>query len=249
MQTVSINLNMRAASVLAFFTFGLATIGQTEASQLPSSPRSDRVEANHRTHLENAFRQAGAQLGTPIYIRIFKETSELELWIAVDDKFELFKTYPICTFSGRLGPKLREGDNQSPEGFYYVTPARMNPWSRFHLSFNLGFPNAYDRHHGRTGSYLMVHGNCVSIGCYAMTNARIEEIYSIAAAALRAGQPFFRVHVFPFRMATDRTRQEQGSRWYGFWQNLKEGYDWFEAHRTPPDTQVQNGRYVFRLSE
>ncbi|MCA1789736.1 MAG: murein L,D-transpeptidase, partial [Thioalkalivibrio sp.] len=194
---------------------------------------------------EEALRTRDFTLGAPIFIRIFKESRELEVWIENGERFELFRTYPICTYSGGLGPKLRTGDGKSPEGFYFVTPGRMNPSSQFHLSFNLGFPNAYDRAHGRTGSALMVHGNCVSIGCYAMTDARIEEIYALGDAALRAGQPFFRVHVFPFRMTPENMAPHNGSKWADFWRNLKEGYDYFENTGRPPNVEAVNGRYVF----
>ena len=185
-------------------------------------------------------------LGDAVYIRIFKAEAELEVWLAdASGTFQLFKTFPICRFSGDLGPKLKEGDHQSPEGFYFVKPNQMNPQSQFHLSFNLGFPNAYDRHHGRTGSFLMVHGSCVSVGCYAMTDPIIEEIYTLMHAAFAAGQPYIRVHAFPFRMSDENMQQHQTNRWHPFWQNLKEGHDWFETHGTPPNTEVVNGRYVF----
>ena len=213
--------------------------------EFPSSERSRAVIARVQPSLEAALRVKGLQMGAPIFIRIFKESSELELWVESERQFELFKIYDICTFSGHLGPKLREGDQQSPEGFYFVTPERLNPASQFHLSFNLGYPNAYDQHYGRTGSALMVHGDCVSIGCYAMTDAGIEEIYALADAAFRQGQPLFRVHLFPFRMTEDTIQEYQDSNWYPFWQNLKEGYEFFERVGQPPNVEVQNKRYVF----
>jgi murein L,D-transpeptidase YafK len=187
----------------------------------------------------------GLSLGAPIFIRIFKEPGELEVWVRSGARFDMFRTYPICNFSGGLGPKLREGDGQSPEGFYFVTPDRMNPASSYHLSFNLGFPNAYDRAHGRTGSFLMVHGDCVSVGCYAMTDSGIEEIYLMAESALAGGQPFFRVHAFPFRLTDANLARHAGSPWSGFWQNLREGYDIFERERVPPEVAVKDGDYVF----
>jgi murein L,D-transpeptidase YafK len=188
---------------------------------------------------------AGAALGSPIFIRIFKEEHELEVWTKTAQSFELARTYEICTYSGDLGPKLREGDLQAPEGFYFVTPGQMNPNSRYHLAFNIGYPNAFDRAHGRTGGLIMVHGDCVSIGCFAMTDASIEEIYGFADASLRRGQPFFRVHVFPFRMSAANMERHEDPRWYDFWGNLKEGYDIFERDRVPPNVNVENGRYVF----
>jgi murein L,D-transpeptidase YafK len=187
------------------------------------------------------------EFGAPIFIRIFKKERLLEVWLKKDISFNLFKAYPICTYgSGGLGPKIRQGDGKAPEGFYFVTPSRLNPVSNFHLSFNLGYPNSYDIHHGRTGSALMVHGNCVSIGCYAMTDSGIEEIFTLADAAFRKGQSFFRVHIFPYKMTTENMEKYKENAWYGFWSNLKDGYDFFENNnRIPPNVEVRNGKYVF----
>jgi murein L,D-transpeptidase YafK len=218
---------------------------ESKADPPPSSPRSRAAIARVKPRLQQELRARGLRFGAPIFIRIFKEPKQLEVWVENGRSFELFRVYEVCTYSGRLGPKLRTGDLHSPEGFYFVNAGRMNPTSRFHLSFNVGYPNAYDRHHGRTGSALMVHGNCVSIGCYAMTNARIDEIYAMADGALRAGQPFFRVHIFPFRMTNERMQKRRKSKWRGFWNNLKEGYDWFEMTGRPPNVLIDSGRYVF----
>jgi len=158
-----------------------------------SSRRSHNAIARVAPSLVSDLYGRDLTYGSPVFIQIFKEEKELEMWIKKEDAFQLFRTYSIVAMSGHLGPKLREGDRQSPEGFYFVTPSRMNPNSRFHLSFNLGYPNRYDQAHKRTGSALMVHGNRVSIGCFAMTDPKIEEIYCLADAALRNGQKFFRV--------------------------------------------------------
>ena len=211
-------------------------------------PRADRSEAaakRVRPSLEPVLRAKGLRWGAPVFIRIFKEEKELELWVDDGKVFKHFKTWPICKYSGKLGPKLKEGDQQAPEGFYFVPRSRMNPRSRFHLSFNLGYPNTYDRAHKRTGSALMVHGNCVSIGCYAMTNARIEEIYSLCDAALKGGQRFFRVHSFPFRMTEANMKRHAQSKWIEEWYNLKQGYDWFEKSKRPPNVTVSVRRYLF----
>ncbi|MEW6078699.1 MAG: murein L,D-transpeptidase family protein [Thermodesulfobacteriota bacterium] len=215
------------------------------SADLPSSRRSEDAIAKVKPVLEQELKDKGLNFGSPIYIRIFKETGELELWVKNSERFELFKTYEICFYSGGLGPKLMSGDQQSPEGFYFVKATQLNPNSQFHLSFNIGYPNAYDRVHGRTGSALMVHGNCVSIGCYAMTNKKIEEIYAMADAALRNEQPFFRVHIFPFRMTEINMNIHKQSEWFNFWENLKEGYDIFEAQKIPPNVLVKNKKYVF----
>ncbi len=194
---------------------------------VPSSPRSRTAVATAAPSLIRDLEEKGLAYGAAVFIRIFKEEKELELWVKQGEVFELFRTYKIAAMSGELGPKQREGDYQAPEGFYFVAPSQMNPNSRFHLSFNLGYPNTYDRAHQRTGSALMVHGNRVSIGCFAMTDARIEEIYALADAALRNGQKFIRVHCFPFRMTKNNMEEHSKSKWVPFWDNLQTGYDFF----------------------
>jgi len=195
--------------------------------------------------LTERLSELGVQIGDPVFIRIFKLSAELEIWIKVDERYELLYTYEICRQSGYLGPKLKEGDKQGPEGFYYVTKRQLNPNSKFHLAFNIGYPNAYDRAHKRTGSALMVHGNCVSIGCFAMTDTKIEEIYELVEKALENGQRIVRVHIFPFRMTRSKMDYFRLHRWYSFWKNLKEGYDYFEEKKTPPNVKVKNLKYIF----
>jgi murein L,D-transpeptidase YafK len=214
---------------------------------IPTSTRSKTAINTQTPILEKQFEQMGLKLGNPIFIRIFKQQAQLEIWVKSKDGFRLFKKYPICTFGSEgLGPKLAEGDGKAPEGFYFVKANQMNPFSSYHLSFNLGYPNKYDRSHGRTGSALMVHGNCVSVGCYAMTDEKIEEIYTIAHAALGNGQDFFRVHVFPFKMTDANLLLHTKSKWYEFWLNLKQGYDYFEDNNhTPPNVLVKNKLYTF----
>lgn len=213
---------------------------------IPVSERSIKAIKKVEPELQEALAAKGLVYGSPIFIRIFKDPGILELWVETQSGvFTHFKTYDICTFSGYLGPKLREGDKQSPEGFYYVNANQLNPSSRFHLSFNLGFPNQYDTFHGRTGSALMVHGSCVSIGCYAMTDPQIEEIYALAHAALVNGQPFFRVHAFPFALTDEALEEKAGHQWHAFWLNLKTGYDAFETQKRPPNVEVKDGLYVF----
>ena len=194
--------------------------------------------------LSESLSLAHATIGDGIFIRIFKEESLMEIWIKSDSVYHFLKAYQICAYSGRLGPKRKEGDRQAPEGFYRVGRKSLNPHSKFHLSFNLGYPNAYDRAHHRTGSYLMVHRDCRSIGCYAMTNGRIKEIYGLVSAALKQGQPYVPVHIFPFKMENGTMAEYSESRWYDFWMVLKEGYDYFEAEELPPYVTVEKGEYV-----
>lgn len=230
---------------IAILVIGLFLADISLAADLPSTRKSRRILAKVRPILAQDLLSQGLSLSSPIFIRIFKKSGELEVWVENFKKFKLFKTYKLCRFSGSLGPKMRWDDRQSPEGFYFVKPNQLNPSSQFHMSFNIGYPNSYDRAHGRTGSALMVHGDCVSIGCYAMTDEKIEEIYTIADAAFRGGQSFFRVHIFPFRMTPKNMEQHKQSKWYGFWKNLKHGYDIFENERKPPNVMVRGKRYIF----
>ena len=197
--------------------------------------------------LDPSLKEHQAYVGDLVFIRIFKEESELELWMQPDNSrnYQLIKTYKICNWSGNLGPKFREGDMQSPEGFYATDLQNLNPNSQYHLSFNMQFPNAYDRAHGLTGTYLMVHGDCISEGCYAMTDPNIEELYVLVERALLNGQTEVPIHAFPFRMTDARLTQAWTSPHYRFWQNLKEGYDYFENRRVPPKWIVRSGEYVF----
>jgi murein L,D-transpeptidase YafK len=208
--------------------------------------RAEAAARRVRPALERDLAAAGLRFGDPLFVRIFKHESELELWLRRGDTYALFRTYPICTWSGALGPKLRQGDRQSPEGFYSVGAGQLNPASQFHLSFNLGYPNAYDRAHERSGDFLMVHGNCVSIGCYAMGDAQIEQIYTLLDAALHGGQRRVEVHVFPFRFDRPPQADWRTQQWGYFWLNLKEGFDAFERTHVPPEINLQEQRYRVR---
>ena len=181
--------------------------------------------------------------GSPVMLRIFKEESQLELWMMKGDRYIKFATYPICHWSGSLGPKLAEGDKQSPEGFYTITKRQLHYSGRWPRSLNIGFPNAFDRSLLRTGSYILIHGGCSSIGCYAMTNPVISEVFGLVRAALQAGQDHVHVHVFPFRMTEQNLDRYKQSDWIGFWRNLKAGYDSFERTKRPPRISVCRGSY------
>ncbi len=183
---------------------------------------------------------------SPILIRVFKQEAELEVWKQNrDGQYALLKTYPICRWSGDLGPKKKEGDRQAPEGFYTITPGQMNPNSNYYLAFNTGYPNAYDRAWGRTGSELMVHGDCSSRGCYAMTDEQIQEIYALARDSFFGGQKEFQFEAFPFRMTALNMAKHRNNPNFKFWKMLKQGYDDFEATRQEPKVAVCERRYVF----
>ena len=190
----------------------------------------------------------GMDTNAPLFVRIFKEESELEVWKQrPDGHFYHFKTYPICNWSGDLGPKKVQGDKQAPEGFYAISRDQMNPNSQFHLAFNIGYPNAYDRAHGRSGNFLMVHGKCKSAGCYAMTDALIEEIYALAREAFIGGADGFQVHAFPFRLTEANLARHRAHTDYAFWQTLKEGYDYFETTHLVPDVVVCQKQYLVNV--
>lgn len=203
-----------------------------------NTPALDKLDAR--------LASAGVELGAPVLIRVFKKESELELWMKSGERFRLFSRYPICRWSGSIGPKLEEGDRQSPEGFYTVSRRQLNPRSRHHRSFNVGFPNIFDRSLKRTGSFIMVHGGCTSIGCFAVTNPVVDEIWRLVTAALRGGQKRFQVHVFPFRMTRWNLALHADSPWQPFWRDLEPGYRLFEQTSVPPVFSLCNKRYRVR---
>jgi murein L,D-transpeptidase YafK len=208
----------------------------------------------HNVPLSNAAVSKLASMGSspsePMMIRIFKETSELEVWKRTKTgAYKLFSSYLICSWSGGLGPKIKEGDRQSPEGFYTITPALLNPKSSYYLSFNTGFPNKFDRAYGRTGSELMVHGDCTSRGCYAMTDEQIKEIYALARESFEGGNPSFQLELYPFRMTAQNLARHAADPNMPFWQNIKDGYDRFELSKSPPTWDVCNREYVFGVPE
>ena len=188
-------------------------------------------------------------VNSPILVRVFKSESELELWKKDrNGQFALLKTYPICKWSGDLGPKIKEGDRQAPEGFYDITPGQMNPNSQFHLAFNMGYPNAFDRAHDRTGAHLMVHGDCSSRGCYAMSDEQISEIFALGRESFFGGQKSFQVQAYPFRMTAANMAKHRNNPNIPFWRMLKEGNDHFEVTRLEPKVDVCERRYVFNAA-
>ncbi|WP_298954565.1 L,D-transpeptidase family protein [uncultured Methylobacterium sp.] len=188
----------------------------------------------------------GMSASDPILIRAYKKEAEMEVWKrGTSGQYALLKTFPICRWSGQLGPKIKEGDRQAPEGFYTITPGQMNPNSSYYLSFDTGFPNAFDRANNRTGRYLMVHGTCSSSGCFAMTDEAISEIYAIARDAFNGGQRGFQFQSYPFRMTAQNVAKFRHDPHMPFWKNLKEGSDYFEALHEEPRVGVCGTRYVF----
>ena len=237
--------NVRALTISAAFAAALALAGCNGESMVglgdnakANRPIPDRLLADMQT------KDMDPQ--SPMLVRVFKQEAELEVWKQNrSGRFELLKTYPICRWSGDLGPKVREGDRQAPEGFYNITPAQMNPQSAYFLSFNTGYPNAFDRALGRTGSELMVHGDCSSRGCYAMTDEQISEIYAMGREAFFGGQRSFQFQAYPFRMTAKNMARHRNNPNLPFWKMLKDGYDHFEVTHLEPKVDVCEKHYVF----
>lgn len=215
--------------------------------------RNARLTTRHNIKLQ--FHERGiAYPAAEIFMRIFKRERSLELWVRSEgaDQFELLKTYDICAMAGTMGPKRRQGDNQTPEGFYHI--GFFNPRSEYHLSLHINYPNARDRARGLEGVSLggdiYIHGGCSSEGCLAITDAGIRELYWLSVEARTAGQSRIPVHIFPARLDTRDLEiliaafpedPELGQ----FWRTLKPGYDYFEEHRRLPVMSVNaRGEYV-----
>lgn len=240
-------------SILHLFCITL-TISSLTGCSLSGKQRSftplEYVHYTTKPQLEKRLAKQNFEIGDPVYIRAFKSEMQMEVWLQrePDQPYELFRTYPICRASGTLGPKVKEGDEQAPEGFYTVGMNQLNPNSKFFLSFNLGYPNAYDRANKRTGNALMVHGNCVSKGCLAMNDQNIGEIYLLVEESLKKSENTIPVHIFPFKMTEEMMNLRQYSQWYPFWQNLKEGYDVFEKTHLPPIVNATKKKYTFEAN-
>ena len=236
-------------SLIRFRAVAAAALGALAlAGCLPNSMYSVNEKASQQLSSEmvQTIEKKGMTKESPILVRIFKEESELEVWKqTAEGKYDLLKTYPICRWSGDLGPKIKTGDRQAPEGFYMITPGLMNPNSAYYLSFNTGFPNAFDRSLNRTGSDLMVHGDCSSAGCYAMTDGQIGEIFALARESFTGGQRAFQVQAYPFRMTPKNMARHRNNPNMAFWRMLKEGNDHFEVTRQEPKVDVCARRYVF----
>jgi murein L,D-transpeptidase YafK len=234
---------VRALLSAAAIVSAVALAGCDTDGTLPMGGRALKPLSPEMT---NQLSQKGMPVESPILVRVFKQESELEIWKQDNSgRFALLKTYPICRWSGELGPKIKEGDRQAPEGFYEITPGQMNPNSQYYLSFNLGYPNAFDKAHGRTGAHLMVHGDCSSRGCYSMTDEQISEIYALARESFFGGQKSFQVQAYPFRMTPTNFAKHRNNPNLAFWKMLKRGNDHFEVTGMEPKVDVCEKRYVF----
>jgi murein L,D-transpeptidase YafK len=214
--------------------------------------RDARLEM--RYGIKKLFRERGLRYpAADIYLRVFKREHALELWVRPegDTIFSMLRSYDICAQSGELGPKRARGDNQVPEGFYTID--RFNPYSDYHLSLHVDYPNASDQLTSTEpdlGGDIFIHGGCNSIGCLALTDEGIKELYWVAVEARAAGQQRIPIDIFPARLGDEEIGQlarvfKANQQLVTFWRTLKVGYDFFEKNRTLPNVRVDNGgRYV-----
>lgn len=224
----------------------LALAGCNSGDTLELVNVANKVEQPLPKKIQDKMRAMGMATTSAIMMRIFKEEGTLEVWKAnAQNRYQMIAEYKICAWSGRLGPKKKEGDRQAPEGFYTIYPSQMNPQSNYYLSFNIGYPNKYDRAHGSSGTNLMVHGACSSAGCYSMTDAQVLQIYAFARDAFRGGQQGFQVQALPFKMTAENMAKHRFSEHYEFWKMVKVGYDHFELTHRPPVVDVCEKKYVF----
>jgi murein L,D-transpeptidase YafK len=236
-----VGLRALATSMVIACAFALAGCYGDEGYQLPAKAMKELSP-----EMLVLLQQKNMPKDSPILVRVFKEESELEVWKQdTTGLYQLLKVYPICRWSGELGPKKVEGDRQAPEGFYAITPGLMNPNSNYYLAINMGFPNAYDKANGYTGGFLMIHGDCSSRGCYAMTDEQIGEIYSLARESFLGGQKQFQIQAYPFRMTPANLARHRTNPNMPFWKMLKEGNDHFEVTHMEPKVDVCERHYVF----
>jgi murein L,D-transpeptidase YafK len=234
---------MRIVMTSAVLAGALALAGcyGEEGYQLPT-----RAMKELSPEMLTLLNQKNMPKDSPVLVRVFKEESELEVWKQdTTGQYQLLKVYPICRWSGDLGPKKVQGDRQAPEGFYSITPGLMNPNSNYYLAINIGFPNAYDKANNYSGAFLMIHGDCSSAGCYAMTDEQIGEIYSLARESFLGGQKEFQIQAYPFRLTAANLARHRNNPNMPFWKMLKEGSDHFEVTHLEPKVDVCDKHYVF----
>jgi murein L,D-transpeptidase YafK len=241
---------LRALVLTAAFAAALTPVTCLGEDSNPLPPKATKLPAKATKKLPpellSLLQQKKMPIHSPILVRVFKEEAELEVWKQdTSGRFQILKTYPICRWSGDLGPKLWEGDGQTPEGFYRFTPALMNPHSNYYLAINIGYPNSFDKANTRDGSLLMIHGDCRSAGCYAMTDEQISEIYSLVRDSFLGGRPSFQIQAYPFRLTPANLARHRNNPNLAFWKMLKIGNDHFEATQLEPKVDVCSRLYVF----
>jgi hypothetical protein len=207
---------------------------------LAGNRRAEAAVVHKQAEVERMFADAGVAFPPKELLwRVFKDKHHLEVW-ANDTKGAPMKkiaTYRACAMSGDLGPKHREGDRQVPEGFYRIE--YFFPDSAFHLAAKVSYPNALDRATGDPvpGGDIMIHGGCASIGCIALTDERIEELWVIGSSVIYKGEPIH-VHIFPSRDMDALIEDDAWAKNRAFWENLREGFQAFEADKRLPNIRI-----------
>ena len=234
----------RVCGILGALVFCLALCADAKAASLiDKSPSS--IAAVKEGLLTEEFAARGLKLGSPVFLRVYKQSSKMEVWVAQGPRYALFKTYRICRWSGGLGPKMFEGDRQSPEGLYHITAEDLIVNPRWHRAMNINYPNRFDVVNGRGGSGILIHGKCGSVGCFAIQDNNVEEVYDAVRAALQNGQVSIPVLALPFSFATYAPAVEDTLRLNEFWSDLRRADILFNRDRVPPTAWVCDGRYYF----
>jgi murein L,D-transpeptidase YafK len=236
-------MQFRSFSII-FVTLWLLVPFTESALGARRSPYGKAVAAK-AIELSKAFEEKGLKLGSPVFIRVYKQTSEMELWIEKGSRYVLFKTYGICRWSGGLGPKYYEGDRQSPEGLYRITSADLIVNARWDRAMNINYPNSFDVMNGRSGSGILIHGKCGSIGCFAIQDRNVEEVYAAVREALKGGQAYIPVLSLPFRFASLAPSKQDTRQMSEFWSDLRRADLLFARDRLPPAAWICDGRYYF----
>jgi murein L,D-transpeptidase YafK len=221
----------------------LVLVACQESSINDFAPKADRELP---PKIIQKIKAKGMAKNAPVMFRLIKDEHVVEVWKQKSTgRYEMVQNYNICAWSGTLGPKFKEGDRQAPEGYYPIRPTQLNPASKYFLALNTGYPNQYDRAHGRTGADLMIHGACSSSGCYSMTDDSVQQIFAFARDAFEGGQTEIMLEAIPFRMTAEKMALYSKHKDFAFWQMLKEGYDYFELTKTPPKVDFCEKKYVF----
>jgi murein L,D-transpeptidase YafK len=246
---------MKTVILYSLIILSFAFMPDNFKSQQKQFARVKTAYSEKEKLVNELFSAKGIELSSAaIFIRAFKQEAELEIWAKnqKDEKYQLIKTYKICSSSGDLGPKRKQGDGQVPEGFYEIN--RFNPYSNFYLSLGVSYPNASDKilgNKGNLGGDIFIHGDCVTIGCMPLTDDKIKEVYLMAVEAKSNGGKI-PVHIFPFRMNDENMKKfekkyDDDVKLVAFWKNIRKGYAHFETNKTLPSVSVlNNGEYSIK---
>jgi len=197
--------------------------------------------------IEDIIEKVGGEIGNKILIIIFKTEKRLELWMDIAGEYKFLKSYPIISYSGKLGAKVSIKDKQAPEGYYSINIHRIIRKDELFTKLDLGFPNRYDKEHNVSSGYASIHNPSIQEDGFVIDNNNISEIYNIVQEALLNGYKTIPVYIYPFVMTQYNLERYYNSRWIDFWRNIKEGYDYFNRYHRTPKIEIRNGRYIFHI--